>query len=31
MKKILLLFILLSTICFGKTLKIGTTSYPEQK
>ena len=28
MKKILLLFILLSTICFGKTLKIGTTSYP---
>ena len=28
MKKILILFILLTTICFGKTLKIGTTSYP---
>lgn len=28
MKKIFILFILLTTICFGKTLKIGTTSYP---
>ena len=28
MKKIFILFILLTTLCFGKTLKIGTTSYP---